>query len=124
MKPACVLCFVLLALSSTSGEARSITEIVDETGDGGANQLNFPEGIALDAMGNVYITGGGSDNAFKITPAGSITLIIDQNGDGAGNILAYPQGIAVDRVGNVYVAGFSSSNAFKITPGGVITDDH
>ena len=66
MKQACVLCLVLLALSSTSGETLSITEIVDETGDGGANQLNFPEGIALDEMGNVYLSGAGSNNAFRI----------------------------------------------------------
>jgi len=40
MKQACVLCLVLLALSSTSGEALSIIEIVDESGDGAANLLD------------------------------------------------------------------------------------
>ena len=104
-----------------------ITEIIDMTGDGAGNGLDGPIGIAVDAAGNAYVTGGGnflspgSNNAFKITPAGVITEIIDATGDGAGNILDGPFGIAVDAAGIVYVTGAFSDNAFKITPAGVIT---
>ena len=106
-----------------------ITEIIDCTGDGTGNCtdftgnfLNRPEGIAVDVAGNAYVAGFGTDNAFKITPAGVITQIIDATGDGAGNTLSEAVGIAVDAAGNAYVAGRFSDNAFKITPGGVITE--
>ncbi len=65
-----------------------ITEIIDGTGDGASNQLFFPEAIAVDRSGNVYVTGLFSDNAFKITPGGVITEIIDFTGDGGPEILS------------------------------------
>jgi hypothetical protein len=113
---------VAMLLGNPIGAAgQNITEVIDVTGDGMGNALDFPEGIAVDDFGNVYMTGAGSDNAFKITPGGVITQIIDGTGDGMGNMLDLPEGIAVDSSGNVYVAGAVSDNAFKITPGGVIT---
>jgi hypothetical protein len=73
----------------------------------------------VDSSGNVYVTGHGSDNAFKVTPGGTITEIIDSTGDRSGNTLNATQDVAVDSSGNVYVTGFYSYNAFKIaTPGG------
>ena len=68
----------------------------------------------MDGSGNVYVGGGNSQNAFKITPGGVITAIIDSTGDGGGNPLRGPLGLAVDNAGNVYVAGSVSDNAFKI----------
>ena len=47
----------------------TITEIIDATGDGAENVLDFPTGVALDAAGTVYLTGVQSDNAFAIPPA-------------------------------------------------------
>ena len=44
----------------------TITEIIDETGDGAGNTLLEPAGIAVDGSGDVFVTGYGSDNAFKI----------------------------------------------------------
>ncbi len=97
-----------------------ITQIIDGTGAGGVNMLEEPNAIAVDAAGNVYVTGQTSDNAFKIAPDGTVTLIIDASGDGAGHMLDGPSGIAVDADGNVYVSGFNSDNAFFIRPDGVI----
>ncbi len=80
-----------------------------------------PRGVATDLSGNVFVSGSGTSNAFKITPGGVITEIIDFSGDGAGNLIT-PWGIATDASGNVFVAGQNSSNVFKITPGGAITE--
>ena len=87
--------------------AGGITQIIDCTGDGtadcnvvGDHRLLNPGGIAVDVAGNVYVAGGNSHNAFRITPGGLITKIIDATGDGAGNVFFFPQGIAVDAVGN------------------------
>jgi hypothetical protein len=73
----------------------------------------------VDHQGNVYVTGFGSWNVFRITPGGTITEIVDGS---LSTVIAHPDGIAVDAVGNVYVAGWSSNNVIKITPGGVITE--
>ncbi len=97
------------------------TQIIDGTGDG-TYGLSAPYGIAVDARGNVYVTGGNIDrNVFKITPEGSIAQIIDESGDGTHE-LDGPRGVAVDAPGNVYVVGVGSHNAFKITPDGSITE--
>jgi len=107
---------------STGGTVCTITEIIDNAGDGGSNTLNNPIGVATDLAGIVFVTGFGSDNAFKITPGGTITEIIDGTGDGGGNTFVAPFGIATDLSDNVFVAGRASGNVFKITPTGTITE--
>ena len=78
--------------------------------------LERPPGITVDGSGNVYVTGTGSHNAFKITSGGAITQIIDTAGDGAGNSLIRARGIAVDGLGKVYVTGETTDNVFEIGP--------
>jgi len=107
---------------NTFGTPCTITEIIDTSGDGIGNTLVGTQAVAVDSSGNVYVTGGLSDNAFKITPGGAISEIIDVGGDGTGNGLAEPVGITVDSSGNIYVAGKISNNSFEITPGGGITE--
>lgn len=115
--------FGLSVLGAGRTVAQSITfQIISASGDGAGHRLEQPFGIAVDFAGNVYVTGYGTDNAFKITPDGVISQIIDASGDGAGNTLDRPRSIAVDLEGNVYVAGSGSDNAFKITLVGTITE--
>jgi hypothetical protein len=111
---------VLLVLFTSPAVAQTITQIIDETGDG-TNFLKTPRGITVDHSGNVYVSGFGYHgfNVFKITPEGEITKIIGPEGDGT-NALDTPYRVAVDGDGNVYVAGFLSHNAFKITSNRVI----
>ncbi len=47
-----------------------ITEVIDASGDGAGNGIRFPQGIAVDAARNAYLTGSFSGNAFKITAGG------------------------------------------------------
>ena len=63
------------ALGSGRAAAQTITEIIDATGDGEGNGLVGASDIAVDGVGNVYVAGDGTDNAFRITPAGVITEI-------------------------------------------------
>jgi hypothetical protein len=109
-----------LRLIAPPQAAAEITEIIDATGDGGGNTLDTPSSIAVDASGNVYVTGAISNNAFKITPGGTVTQIIDSTGV-SGNPLLIATSVAVDLAENVYVAGKFSAAVFKITPGGIIT---
>ena len=100
---AACLTFLLLVIAPRHSDA-AITQIIDATGDGGGNLLDGTRGVAVDASGNVYVTGLYSDNAFQISPSGTISEIIDSTGDG-GSGLDGPFGIAVDASGNVYVTG-------------------
>ena len=90
-------------------------------------------GIAADAAGNAYVTGGTSSSNFPTTPGAfqtapgvsSDAFVAKVNG--AGSALLYSTylggsggatgyGIAADAAGNAYVAGGTGSN-FPITPG-------
>ena len=108
-------------LMAVSAHAQ-IIQVLDSSGSGAATGFDFPQDIAVDAVGNAYVGGYFSDNVFKIEPDGDISEIIDDTGDGAGNPLGTVDDVAVDGAGNLFVAGESSDNVFKITPNGDITE--
>ncbi|MEM7306943.1 MAG: SBBP repeat-containing protein [Planctomycetota bacterium] len=93
----------------------TVTQIIDNSGDGLGNVLTFPTGVAVDGDGNAYVAGFVSSNVFKVTPGGTITQIIDATGDGL-NPLTNAYGVEVDGSGKVYVVGTNSDNAFEIGP--------
>ena len=87
-------------------------------GPGGAqtsvgSKFISPEGVAVDASGNVYITDIGLQEVFKVTPSGHQTTV--------GSGILVPEGVAVDGAGNVYITDSQSAAVFKVTPGGVQT---
>ena len=84
-------------------------------------EFGFPEDMAIDAAGNVYVVSWATDSVFRVTLPGGIRRILDWTGDGVSHYLNNPSSVAVDPQGNVYVAGYLSDNVFKITPEGTIT---
>jgi hypothetical protein len=111
---------------STNTTPCTITEIIDSAGDGMAgNELDRPNPLVVDSNDNVYVSGRGSDNVFRITPGGAITEVIDGAGDLTGSFLDRPVALVVDSNDNVYVSGDTNlgfSSVFRITPGGDITE--
>jgi len=96
--------------------------------DGPAASAEFydPQGLALDAQGNLYVADLGNNVIRKISTIGVVTTFAG-NGipgyvDGAGNIAAFngPHGIAFDTQGNLYVADRTNCLIRKITPAGVV----
>jgi DNA-binding beta-propeller fold protein YncE len=72
---------------------------------GKPTDFNFPNGVAVDAGGNVYVAD--SDNGrLVVFDAGGNQVGIVGRGAGAGN-LGLPRGIAIDDSGRVYVADLS-----------------
>ncbi|WP_426062014.1 SBBP repeat-containing protein [Hymenobacter sp. B1770] len=78
------------------------------------NESDYPYGTAVDAAGNVYVTGSsqgpgsGDDYAtVKYSSAGQQLWVARYNGPANGNDVA--RGVAVDASGYVYVTGYSAA---------------
>jgi gluconolactonase len=65
------------------------------------NLARIPDGCALDADGNLYVTCYASDNVYKVSPAGKISLLAY---DPHGTMLARPTNAVFDDSGYVYFA--------------------
>ena len=91
-----------------------------------AAKFDFPKGVAVDIVGNVYIADYKNHKIRKITSTGEVTTLAGSSSgfaDGTGTAAKfdYPQGVTVDVDGNVYVAGFNSHKIRKITSTGEVT---
>jgi sugar lactone lactonase YvrE len=98
------------------------------SGDGGlatSAQLSSPSQIALDLVGNLYI----SDSEYRririVTPDGFIRTVLPQTdvaGIHVGPTLANPSGLAVDANGGIYLAQTGNpQSVVKLMPDGKIT---
>jgi len=88
-------------------------------GNGTAASFNNPQGIAVDASGNVYVADYGNNLVREISPAGAVTTLGSgnsiNNNTGNANPFATPYGIAVDATGNVYISDYSGSTIEEIS---------
>jgi len=82
--------------------------------------LLFPQGIALDSGGKIYVVNG--NPMVSVYPAGSnanSSPIATISGNNTG--LQAPEGIAVDASGNIYVADPNAGSVFVYPPTGSST---
>jgi sugar lactone lactonase YvrE len=123
---------VVTTLAGEAGEAGYVD------GVGGAAQFEFPQGVAVDGAGNVYVADTGNSLVRRITSAGVVTRVagappywIEVNGVeyniSAGHVytsggpeLDIPQGVAADSAGNVYIADTGNDDIWVITPAGAV----
>jgi hypothetical protein len=104
------------------------------SGDGGAATtaaLLLPTGVAVDAVGNIYIADQFNHRIRKVTAATGLISTVAGNGtagvagDGAAATSAqlnYPTGVGLDGAGNIYIADRNNHRIRKVTAAtGVIT---
>ena len=101
-------------------------------GDGGPAaraQLNYPEGIALDSAGNLFIADYLNRRVRKVAIDGTISTVAGNGNAGSGGngglavnvALGGPIGLAVDSVGNIYIHENEWGQVRKVSPSGIIS---
>ena len=99
------------------------------SGDNGpatSAQLNYPNGVAVDSVGNLYIADTANNRVRKVSN-GLITTIagggssLGDNGPAAMAQLNSPNGVAVDASGNLYIADTLNYRIRKVANGNITT---
>ena len=106
------------------GTIRSVagTGTAGSAGDGGLAllaQLNRPEDIAFDQLGNLYIADMSNQRVRKVSPLGIITTFLDANGTATQPFprawsTFMPCGLTVDNHGRVLVAELQNHRIFAV----------
>lgn len=103
------------------------------SGDGGAAtsaQLYYPQGIALDGSGNIYIADVGNYVIRKVNTSGIISTVAGNNspgysGDGGAATSAQlsqkPTSVYVDASGNMFIADQWNNVIRRVNAGGIIS---
>ena len=96
-------------------------------GPGKNAQFNYPQAVAADAVGNVYVADYGNNVIRRITSGGIVSTFAG-NGragfiDGAANLAQFnqPRGVAVDNNGTVFVVEGANNCVRMISSAGVVS---
>ena len=108
------------------------TGVAGFSGDGGSAtsaQLAHPYGIAVDAVGNLYIADFGNARVRKVgidgnirTVAGGGIMVPGPSTEGSPAVsmqLIQPRNVAVDPDGTLYVSDFGAHRVYVISPAGI-----
>jgi len=96
-------------------------------GPGDSAQFNYPQGVAVDATGVVYVADTNNHRIRRVATDGTVSTIAGDgtaglvNGTGTGARFNAPRGIAVNSSGSIYVADTGNSAVRVISPAGVVS---
>ena len=115
-------------ISTVAGNGSPTPTFGGDNGPATSAQLNNPQGIAVDAAGNLYIAELGADRIRKVSN-GIITTVAGNgtegsagdNGPATAAQLCNPYSVAVDSAGALYIADFCNARIRKVTNGTIST---
>jgi sugar lactone lactonase YvrE len=97
-------------------------------GPGNWAAFSYPEGLAIDPAGNLYVVDRGNSTLRKVTPAGVVTTLAGYAGsqgatDGTGSAARFkgPQGLARAASGDLLVVDTNNQTLRLVSPAGVVT---
>ena len=91
--------------------------------------FNFPAGLCLDPVGNLYVADRNNHRVRRIDASGVITTVVgtgtpDWGGDGGPAVeahLNYPSDLVCDGKGNLYISDRSNNRIRKVDSKGIIS---
>jgi len=83
----------------------------------GNGQFNNPQGVAVDSLGNVYVTDNANNRVEKFTSGGVFGLAWGTGGSGNSQFNGVI-GIAADTSGNIFVGDFNNNRVQKFDSNG------
>jgi len=103
--------------------------VIGDPGDGGPAiqaTLRFPEGLAFDSSGALFIAENGGNRVRRVSPDGIITTVAGTGSAGAGGDgasatstrISVPSGVALDGVGNLYIV--EGDRIRRVGPDGIM----
>lgn len=83
--------------------------------------LNYPQGLAVDGSGNLFIADHGSGRVLEEPAGGGPERVVADMGQTAEGVGLSPTSLAVDAQGTLYIIDFDRSHLIKES-GGVVTN--
>ena len=110
--------FVSGCVNTETSKCAGVTVAGGNLAGSAANQLNRPEGVALDAEGNVYVADTFNYRVQRWAPGATagVTVASDDGYGSFGNWPFDPQGLAVDSNLNLYVVDGVNNRVHKWSP--------
>ncbi len=99
-------------------------------GNSTSSRFRSPDGVAVDALGNVYVADTGNHSIRKISPSGDVSTIAGGTSnsssgdiDGIASVARFnsPTALVVDTNGNIYVADSDNHKIRKIDTNGNVS---
>jgi sugar lactone lactonase YvrE len=113
---------VVTTLAGAAGVAGSAD------GSGATARFAAPQGLKINAAGNLILADSGNSTIRQVTPGGVVTTLagiagIQGAANGATNAatFAQPLDVAIDAAGDIYVADNGNSQVRKISAAGVVS---
>ncbi len=102
------------------------------SGDGGPAtdaSIYYPQGLAVDSAGNIFIADSWNNRIRKVDTSGTITTVAGNGNDGFSGdggpatdaSLDFTHGVAVDSAGNIFIADLGNNRIRKVDTSGTIT---
>lgn len=116
--------FAQFSIEPVAGGPRAL----GDNGPATSALLWSPQGVSVDAAGNLYIADTGNGRIRKVTPAGTITTIagtvpgdFGDNGPATSAQLSFPAKALVAANGDIYIVDSGNKRVRRVTSNGVIS---